>query len=314
LATSATKTVLRLAPAVGRDRSTLRPLVHATDVASRWVITHGYPLTNPPSHRPADRRRDIPAGGTGLRGWLVSPVVRLRLYVVHGSHPCAAVEKALSMKGLSYEVTEWPTPLHAPIQRALFGARTVPGLKLDGEKVSGSRAIMRRLDALAPDPPLFPADAEKRAKVEEAERWGDEAFQPVARELIWAGFTHQPGAMVSFGEHSRLPLPASAIRLSAPLIARLGAHLNRTGDEVVRADLEALPAQLDRIDGWIADSTIGDPDHPNAADLQLASTVRLLLTLGDVRPLIEGRPCADLATALFPDADGELPAGSLPVA
>ena len=30
----------------------------------------------------------------------------LRLFVVHGSHPCAAVEKAMSMKGLSYRVTE----------------------------------------------------------------------------------------------------------------------------------------------------------------------------------------------------------------
>jgi glutathione S-transferase len=56
----------------------------------------------------------------------------LRLYVVHGSHPCAAVEKAMSMKGLPYRVTEWPPPLHAPIQRALFGARTVPALQLDG--------------------------------------------------------------------------------------------------------------------------------------------------------------------------------------
>jgi glutathione S-transferase len=238
--------------------------------------------------------------------------MRLRLYVVHGSHPCAAVEKALHLKGLAYEVTEWPPPLHAPIQLALFGARTVPALRLDGEKISGSRAIMRRLDELVPEPPLFPADATARARVEEAESWGDEVFQPVARELIWAGFTHQPDAMVSYGEHSRLPVPAPAIRVTAPLIARLGAKLNRTSDDVVRSDLKALPAQLDRIDGWIADGTIGDPNRPNAADLQLASTIRLILTLADARPLIEPRPCAELARALFPDADGELPSGSLP--
>ena len=202
--------------------------------------------------------------------------MQLRLYVVHGSHPCAAVEKALTLKGLTYEVTEWPPPLHAPIQRVLFGARTVPALKIDDEKVSGSRAIMRRLDELAPDPPLFPADPAARARVEEAERWGDEVFQPVARELIWAGFTRKPAAMVSYGENSRLPLPPVAVRVSAPLIARLGAQLNRTGDEVARSDLEALPAQLDRIDAWIADGTIGDREHPNAADLQLTSTVRLM--------------------------------------
>jgi hypothetical protein len=64
-------------------------------------------------------------------------------------------------------------------------------------------------------------------------------------------------------------------------------------------------------DGWVADGTIGDPEQPNAADLQLASTIRLMLTLGDARPLIEGRPCGDLARALFPQVDSELPAGSL---
>lgn len=238
--------------------------------------------------------------------------MRLKLYVVHGSHPCAAVEKAMSIKGLSYDVIEWPPPLHAPIQRMLFGARTVPGLKLDGERISGSRAIMRRLDQLAPEPGLFPADAEARARVEEAEGWGDEVFQPIARELVWSGFTHSPAAMVSYSEHSRLPLPPAAIRLSAPLIARMGARLNRTNDVVARSDLKALPAQLDRVDAWIADRTIGDFEHPNAADLQLGSTIRLLLTLADARPLIEGRPCAELAMRLFPQADGELPSGSLP--
>jgi len=240
--------------------------------------------------------------------------MRLKLYVVHGSHPCAAVEKALSLKGLEYGVVEWPPPMQAPMQTVIFGKRTVPGLTIRNgsrEKVQGSRAIMRRLDELVSEPRLFPSDPAERERVEEAERWGDEVFQPVARELIWAGMTNNPGAMVSYGEHSRLRLPAPAVRLSAPVIARLAARLNRTDSEVAGADLLALPAQLDRIDGWIADGRIGDPDHPNAADLQLLSTVALLLTVGDARPHIENRPCATLATKLFPDFDGELPVGSL---
>jgi glutathione S-transferase len=118
--------------------------------------------------------------------------------------------------------------------------------------------------------------------------------------------------MVGYGEHSRLPLPAPALRAIAPAIARTGARHNRSDDGVARRALQALPAHLDRIDGWIADGTIGDPQRPNVADLQLASTVRLLMTLADARPLIDGRPCAALATALFPDADGTMPAGSLP--
>ncbi len=231
---------------------------------------------------------------------------RLTLYVVHGSHPCAAVEKALKLKGLAYGVVEWPPTLHAPLQRIIFGARTVPALSLGGEHVSGSRAIMRRLEELVPEPALYPAVA--RAEVDAAERWGDEVLQPVARRLIWAGFRHNPGAMVSYGEHSRLRLPPSAVRLLAPLIARLGARLNSTDVGVAQREVERLPGYLDRIDDWIVAGTIGDLEHPNAADLQIGSTVRLLLTVADAEPLIEDRPCAALARELFPEVDGALPA------
>jgi glutathione S-transferase len=237
--------------------------------------------------------------------------MRLKLYVVHGSHPCAAVERALSMKGLTYSVVEWPPPMQVPMQRLLFGRRTVPGLRIDGEKVQGSRAIMRRLDELVPQPPLLPADPEQRARVLEAERWGDEIFQPIARELIWAGFVHRPEAMVSYGEHSRLPLPAPAIKLIAPGIARMGRRVNKTSDTVAREDLRELPGHLDRIDGLIAEGTIGDAEHANAADLQILSTVRLMLTIADARALIEGRPCERAARALWPEVDGEMPAGAI---
>jgi glutathione S-transferase len=240
--------------------------------------------------------------------------MRLRLYVVHGSHPCAAVEKALSLKGLRYSVTEWPPPMQVPFQKLLFGDRTVPGLSIrngSSERIQGSRTIMRRLDELVPEPRLYPEDPVARAAVEEAEQWGDEVFQPVARELVWAGMVKDPAAMVSYSEHSRLRLPPPAVRISAPVVAHMAARLNRTDAEVARADLGALPGQLDRIDAWVADGTIGDAERPNAADLQLCSTVRLMLTVADARALIEDRPCAELARRLFPQADGEIPAGTL---
>jgi glutathione S-transferase len=239
-------------------------------------------------------------------------VPRIRLFVVHGSHPCAAVEKAMQMKGLPYKVVEWPPPLHAPLQRMLFGARTVPAIRLEGgEKLSGSRAIMRRLEQLAPAPALLPEDPAQRARVEEAERWGDEVFQPLARQLIWAAMVRRPDAIVSYSEHSRLPMPAPLLKASAPAIARVAARLNRTNGSVAARVLSELPAHLDRIDGWLADGTLGDVEHPNVADLQIASTVRLMLTIADARALIAGRPCETWARSLFPRADGEMPAGAI---
>ena len=234
--------------------------------------------------------------------------MRLKLYVVHGSHPCAAVEKALALKHLDYRVFEWPPPAHTIGQRIVFGRRTVPGLKIGAEKVQGSRAIMRRLDELVPDPPLFPQDPAARARVEEAERWGDEIFQPVARELIWAGFLTHPSAMVSYSTHSKLPLPAPAVRAVAPVIVPIQARINRTDAATAARVLAALPAQLDQIDAYIADGTIGDAAQPNAADLQILSTIGLLLTIADVRPLIDSRPCGAAAQALFGGIfDGDMP-------
>jgi glutathione S-transferase len=241
--------------------------------------------------------------------------VAIDLYVVHGSHPCAAVERALELKGLPFRRVELPPPLHAAIQRVRFGARTVPAMRLDsGEKVSGSRAILRRLDEIAPAPPLWPPDGEARALVERAEEWGDEVWQPIARRLLWGTLRRCPEALVSYSEGSRIPLPAPAIRAAARAMIRAEIALNKASEGAVRADLRSLPRHLDRIDGWIAEGVLaaGPTDRPNAGDLQIATTSRLLMTIGDVAPFFAGRPAERHARELFGDQPGSTPRGVLP--
>jgi glutathione S-transferase len=239
--------------------------------------------------------------------------VPIKLYVVHGSHPCAAVERALAMKGLPYEVVELPPPLHAAVQRIRFGTRTVPALRFEtGEKLSGSRAIMRRLEELAPAPALFPADAEGREDVERAEEWGDQVWQPMARRLLWQALAQAPRAMSSYQEGSRLPrVPAPLVRALAPVVTGVERRLNGADGPAVRADLRSLPGHLDRIDTWIERGVLAT-EVPNAADLQIATSSRLMLTIGDVRPLFSGRPAEDHALRLFPDYAGSTPAGAFP--
>lgn len=243
--------------------------------------------------------------------WRPPTQPRLRLYVVHGSHPCAAVEKALQLKGLGYSVWEWPPPMHVVGQKLLSGRRTVPSLRVGGEMLSGSRRIMRRLDQLAGEPRLYPLELDRRAAVAEADRWGDQVFQPIARELIWAGLAARPEALVSYAEHSRVWLPAGAVRVLAPGIAGLQRRLNRTDRELARRRLTELPAHLERIDAWLAEGTLGTPTRPTAAGLQILSTVRLLSTIGDARPLLAASRALSAAGALWPEVDGELPAGAI---
>jgi glutathione S-transferase len=236
-----------------------------------------------------------------------------RLYVVHGSHPCAAIARAMDMKGFAYEVVELLPPLHAALQRVRFGARTVPGLVLEsGEKVSGSRAIVRRLEELAPEPSLFPADPVARAEVERAEEWGDEVWQQVARRVTWGAFARAPRTMPSYQDGTRLPrLPAPAVLALAPVVGAVERRLNTASPDRVRADLQALPGYLDRVDAWIADGVLGG-GAVNAADLQIASSSRLMLTFGDVAALFAGRPAEAHARALFPEWPGSAPAGVFP--
>jgi glutathione S-transferase len=234
------------------------------------------------------------------------------LYATPASHPCAAVERALQVKGLDYRRVDQIPVMHRFLQRSRFGVRTVPGVEFaDGARVVGSRVIMRALDERAPEPPLLPADGEERARVERAEEWGDQVLQPIARRIALTAVSRAPGAAASYIDGAQLPLPGPVARLSAPLFARLSRRVNRVADPDVRADVVALPAHLARVDGWIEDGTLGG-DAVNAADLQIGASLRLLLTLDDVAPAIESRPAGALARRVFPDYPGRVAAGALP--
>jgi glutathione S-transferase len=236
--------------------------------------------------------------------------MNMKLYVLPGSHPCAAVEVALKRKQIDYDRVDLLPLTQMLIGPLRYGGGTVPGMRLDGERIVGSCTIMRRLDELVPEPPLLPSDPAARERVLEAERWGNEVFQSVPRRIIDVAFLRNPAAMESYAGDAKLPLPRPLMRPALPLTARLMAGKNKARDETARADLAALPGQLEQIDGWIAEGLLGG-DEPNAADLQIGSTIRLLMSIGDVRPLIEGHPAAKL-TSYFPPMVGEVEAGLLP--
>jgi glutathione S-transferase len=237
--------------------------------------------------------------------------MKIKLYTNPESHPCVAAEAALALKSIEYKRIDLLWPSQALIGRFRYGGTTVPGMRLDGERLVGSRAIMHRLDSLVPEPALLPApDDPRHPAVLEAESWGDEVLQGAARRLIDAALLRQPAAMESYLGDAKLPLPRVLIRPGLPLTARWMARRNKAGDEPVQADLAELPGYLARIDAWIADGLLGR-EQPNAADLQIGCSIRLLLSIGDVRPLIEGRPAAGL-TRYFPPIPGEVEAGALP--
>lgn len=213
----------------------------------------------------------------------------------------------LDLKGIPFKrIDLMPVISKGRLRLAGFAGTTVPAVKFDGRKVQGSREIARALDEVRPEPPLFPSDPALRAEVEAAEFWGDQTLQAVARRILWNALRRDRRPLASYSEGSHTGVPVGiAVKTGQPLVA-LSARLNEATDEHVRADLGALPGMLQRVDDWIAAGVLGG-EQLNAGDYQVATSVRLLMTLEDLRPYIAERPAGRLAMRVDPDYPGSAP-------
>lgn len=232
----------------------------------------------------------------------------ITVHVLPPSHPCKTVEKALELKGLTFERIVMESGRHTEAMQEIYGegCTTVPGMVVDGETVHGSRAILARLEELAPEPSLFPAD--RAEAIRDAEAWGDRELQDLGRRLPWFAMHFRPEAMGTYGGAGPLDPPGTdfAIRFVRAAWKYHGITAVRVAE-----DLAGLPAKLDQVDGFIADGVMGG-EEANAADLQIGATLRVLLTLGDLEPLMKDRPLEELALRWFPDSPGHVPAGAYP--
>jgi glutathione S-transferase len=231
--------------------------------------------------------------------------------ILHGlapSHPCLTVEAALRYKGLAYERIDFTPGQHVAEMQRIYGEgkSTVPGLLIDGEPVHSSRAILAALEEMVPAPTLYPEAI--AGAVCEAERWGDEELQDLGRRLPWGALHFRPEALGTFGGAGALD-PAGT-DFAIKVIHGTWRYHKLTAVRLAE-DLAGLPAKLDHVDALAAEGIIGG-EEPTAADLQIASTLRILLVVGDLRPLLAGRPAQALARRWFPDYAGDIPAGAYP--
>ena len=198
---------------------------------------------------------------------------KVKLYMFSGSAPSLTARLMLERKGIDHKAVHLMVGPHAfgMLGRG-FQTMTVPALRIDGRRVQGSREISRALDELAPRPPLFAAEAQRRRAVEEAEEWGEE-LQDAVRRILLCAARRDPRAFLSVYRHAN-PLMRPAQRVSRRLVTRLATAAHRATDRAGERDLAALPARLDRIDAWID----------------------------------EGRPAARLAQRVAPEFPGQVPA------
>jgi glutathione S-transferase len=236
----------------------------------------------------------------------MSPTITL--HALPPSHPCMTVDAALRLKGLEFERVDLSPGTHNEEMEKIYGDgnRTVPGALIDGEPVHGSRAILEQLERLSPEPALYPQPIAEA--VADAERWGDDELQDLGRRLPWGALHFRPEAMGTFGGGE--PLDPAGTDFAMRYVHASWKYHNINAERLA-ADLAGLPEKLDHIEQLARDGVIGG-DEPNAADLQIGATLRVLLTLDDVAPLIEAGPGADIARRWFPEYPGRVPAGAFP--
>lgn len=246
-----------------------------------------------------------------------------KLYVIP-THPCRTGMLMLEHKGIPYRQVDPPAGLH-PLALRLLGFRgnaaafrdiddrphrvlaladrmgTVPALRHGANQVMTNRDIARFLDNVQPDPPLFPAEPNRRLAVEEAERWGDEIFQMATRRLLLAAALRGRDGILNRGQDGRLgPLISqheTARFATARIVARFAFAVNPRSDGDLMA---ALPGMLDRIDAWIETGVLNG-EHLYAADFMIVTSLAMLSYRPDVQGELQRRPAIGLIDRVLPE-------------
>lgn len=245
-----------------------------------------------------------------------------KLYVIPGSHACRSAMLMLEHKQVPYRRIDFITLTHPFMawlhgfdtggqvrtagRHRTFGIRlgdrlgTVPGLAAGKKRISTNHGIARFLEEHHPNPPLFPADPQLRAKVEEAENWANEVLQMAARRITLAAAIRDPEGFAHSTADGRMGYllfrHERARRRFLPRIGRVFATSPKRDPNL----LAELSEMLDRIDGWIANGVLG-AEQPNAADFMVAPSLALILYRPDVLPQFEGRPALELVDRLLPE-------------
>jgi len=181
------------------------------------------------------------------------------LWQIDISHYSEKVRWALEHKGVDH-VRRSPLPgTHIPIALVLTrGAQpTMPVLQIDGRTIGDSTEIIAALESIHPEPPLYPIDAEQRARAIELEDWFDEELGPHARllsfyELIQAPEVFAEVAAQAVPEPLGKAKPVVGAYARAFTSIRFGANSDEAAArarEAIVAAFDKLEAELDEGDG-----------------------------------------------------------------
>lgn len=233
---------------------------------------------------------------------------KVTLHALPPSHPCKAVAAALDHKEIEYEWVNLDFGKHSEQVSELYGedARTVPGLTVGDERIHGSTAILKRLEELVPENPLYPEAV--AGPVREAELWADGDLQDFGRRIPWGALYFRPERLGRINGVDELD-PAGT-DFAMKFVRSTWKYHDISSVRLVE-DLQRLPGMIDRIEEFAADGLL-DGERPTAADFQIGASIWVLATICDLRPVIGKSAAARVAERHFGDFVELVPAGAFP--
>jgi glutathione S-transferase len=200
------------------------------------------------------------------------------------------VARALAIKRVPYTLVD----VRSPTDFRRWNPQTgkMPVLDVDGERTYDSTLILRRLDALVPEPPLVDPDPRVAARQRFLEDWSDEALYWYAMGMRWS---EQNAGATTAQVVGSLPLPSFLHPLVGPIVRRwIGSQARAQG--LARLPLDVLVAELgarfDELVVQLADRPFFFAERPSAADLAIFGQLNTLQSgpTPQATELIRARP------------------------
>jgi glutathione S-transferase len=181
---------------------------------------------------------------------------------------CVKIHYALGLKGLAYEAHD------TMISGGVSPTGKLPVLAIDGELVCDSTAIFRRLDRLAPEPPLEPAAPAARALNHVLEDWADECLYRYVVYYRWAVDENVGRTTAALFASASAPL-----RAVGPIVAKrqLRAKVKSFGLPASRAEVDDdFDRHLGAIDALVKQGPFVTGEAVAGADLAVAAQLQAL--------------------------------------
>ncbi|HEX5526559.1 MAG TPA: glutathione S-transferase family protein [Solirubrobacterales bacterium] len=173
------------------------------------------------------------------------------LWQIEISHYSEKVRWALEHKGIDH-VRRTPLPgTHIPIALVMTRGEqpTFPVMQIDSRTIGDSTAIVAALEERYPEPPLYPADTQERARALELEDYFDEQLGPYTRFLTFHELINEPEVFAEVASEA-VPGPLGQVKPLVGAYARTFTSLRWGARDADKAELarKRIVAALDRLD------------------------------------------------------------------